>query len=801
MTTTSCFHCAEPVTTGSQFVTVINDQPRLMCCPGCQAVSQAIIDAGLTNYYKFRTEPGSRQTALVPDELNHYSAFDLPEVQQDFVHHQAELSSTSLTIDGITCAACAWLIEHRLKHIPGINSIKVNSTTERAAIKWDNTQIQLSEILNHISQIGYQAAPYQVDEQEKQSKENSRKFLLRLGLAGFATMQVMMFALALYSEYFTDLEVEYRDYFRWVSMIFAAPVVFYSAQPFYFSAVRGMLVGRLNMDVSVSIAICGAYIASCIATVQGTGEVYFESVSMFTFFLLLGRYLEQNARQKAAMSANNLHKLVPLTANRVNQDGSIEEIPAKKLQVGDTVLVKPGEALPADGFVIKGETGVDEAMLTGEQTPVIKSLDSQVYAGTINLDHPLTVSITAVGQQQLVAEIMRMQEDAANTKPKVAEYVDTISNYFTWTILIIAAITYIVWRIYWPEDAFWVTLSVLVATCPCALALATPTAVTCATGLFTRLGIVAKKPGVFEKLPQIEHVVFDKTGTLTCGALTIESIKTFQEVDEEACLKIASALERQSLHPLAAAFNANSQGLVVENAKNVPGFGISGNIGANKYSLGSAAFCQVSAKALSSSDSQTDKQQVYLADESGLLASFTVIDEIRADAKDAVLALKQQNMAISIASGDCSNHVEQVAKSLEITDLHKGMSPADKLSLIQTLERKKATAMFGDGINDAPVLAGANLSIAMGSGAHVTKNSADIVLLSNQLSRFPEAIKIAKFTQKVIKQNLWWALGYNLFIIPLAVTGHVVPYIAAIGMSASSLIVVANSLRLLKVKL
>lgn len=293
MTHPSCFHCQEPVLTGQQFVTRINDRDELMCCPGCQAVSQAIVDAGLLSYYKFRTEPGSKQNALVPEALTQFSAYDLPEVQQDFVHSEDNIESVSLSIDGITCAACAWLIEHKVKQLTGVSQVLVNSTTQRAMISWDKRTVKLSDILGQISRIGYQAAPYQVDEQELNNKLNSRKFLLRLGLAGFATMQVMMFALALYTGYFTDLDVQYRDYFRWVSMLFATPVVLYSAQPFYFSAIRTLLSGKLNMDVSVSIAIGGAYVASCFATVNGTGEVYFESVSMFTFFLLLGRYFDK----------------------------------------------------------------------------------------------------------------------------------------------------------------------------------------------------------------------------------------------------------------------------------------------------------------------------------------------------------------------------------------------------------------------------------------------------------------------------------------------------------------------------
>jgi Cu2+-exporting ATPase len=787
-----CFHCGEPVLTGSQFTTRINSHDEQMCCPGCQAVSKAIIDAGLSNYYKFRTEMGSKQTALVPDALSTFSAFDLPEIQQDFVYNQSDISSVSLSIDGITCAACAWLIEHKLKYVNGITAIQVNTTTERAQVSWVASEIKLSEILDQISRIGYQAAPYQVDEQEKLSKTNSRKFLLRLGLAGFATMQVMMFALVLYAEFFSDLDVEYRDYFRWVSMIFAAPVVFYSAQPFYFSAIRSIFSGRLNMDVSVSIAILGAYVASCIATVNGTGEVYFESVSMFTFFLLLGRYLEQNARQKASVSSSNLHKLVPVTALLVSPTGN-KEVPAKGLKVGDIILVKPGAAIAADGMIIEGNTCINEAMLTGEQMPVMKSLTHQVYAGTINVEHPIKVEVLAIGQDQLVAEIIRLQEAASNNKPKVALYVDSISNYFTWTILAVALLTYIVWRIYWPEDAFWVTLAVLVATCPCALALATPTAVTCATGIFTRIGVIVRKPGVFEKLTKIDHVVFDKTGTLTCGTFTIDDITLFNNADKEQVLSIAAALESVSLHPIAKAFECyRNHSLHVYEQQSYVGAGLTGLIDGIEYRIGSAEFVGV----------ENDlTQAIYLVKNNEVLAKFTLIDAIREDAIETVKALKQSGCIVSIASGDSSDHVDEIALRVAITDVHKGLKPQDKLSLIQSLQTKRSVAMFGDGINDAPVLAGANLSVAMGSGSAVTKNSADLILLGDQLSRFNDAVHVAKLTDRIIKQNLYWALGYNLFIIPLAVTGHVLPYIAALGMSASSLIVVANSLRLLRVRL
>ena len=794
---TSCFHCNEPVVTGDQFTTIINGQAQPMCCPGCQAVSQAIIDAGLTSYYQFRSEPGQRQSALVPEQLSHYSAYDLPEVQQDFVHKQGDIDTTSLSIDGITCAACAWLIEHKLKPVNGVTNVLVNSTTQRAMVSWDNHIIKLSEILQLISQIGYQAAPYQVDEQEKQSKADSRKFLLRLGLAGFATMQVMMFALALYTGYFTDLDVEFRDYFRWVSLIFAAPVVLYSAQPFYFSALRSLLSGKLNMDVSVSIAIGGAFIASCVATIQGTGEVYFESVSMFTFFLLLGRYFEQTARQKASVSSSNLHKLIPLTAHLFN-DGETTEIAAKRLRIGDIILVKPGEVIAADAIIVSGKSSINEAMLTGEQMPIIKQVNDTVYAGTINVEQPLQLNVTALGQDQLVAEIIRLQEFASNNKPAIALVADRLARYFSATILSIALLTYIVWSFISPDDAFWVTLSVLVATCPCALALATPTAVTCATAIFTRLGIITRKAGVFEKLTQINHVVFDKTGTLTCGHLSIGDVIVDTHHTKQQVLALAAAIEQGSLHPIAQAFTPyyNNQYLVTDVDHHV-GEGISAKIDGQLIKIGKRDFVTTTPLAAAPQNSQV----IYLSINNELVAQIELLDQLRDDSKRTVNALAQNNIALSIASGDNSGHVEYLAQKLGIADVHSGLSPQGKLSLINHLQQTKQVAMFGDGINDAPVLAGANLSVAMGSGSAIAKNSADLILLGDHLSRFNDAITVGKQAQHIIHQNLLWAFAYNVIILPLAVTGHVAPYIAAIGMSVSSLIVVSNSLRLLRIKL
>lgn len=820
MTQSRCYHCDEPILAQEQFFAIIDGTPRPMCCLGCQAVATAIDEAGLQSYYQYRAKPGVRQDQLIPAELAHYNAFDLEEVQQDFVHHDDSYNRVSLSIEGITCAACAWLIEHKLKYQSGIQSIQVNSTTERALVSWDPAKIKLSEILTLISKIGYQAAPFQVDQQEVRAQQQSRKFLLRLGLAGFATMQVMMLALALYAGYFTYLDDEYRDYFRWVSMIFAAPVVFYSAAPFYFSAFRAILTGHLNMDLSVSIAICGAYIASCIATINGTGEVYFESVTMFTFFLLLGRYFEQKARQRASINSSNLHKLTPHVAHKKTGE-SFEEVAAKSLVIGDIYLVKPGETVAVDGVVYMGHSSVNESMLTGEQHPVDKPIGCSVFAGTINIDHPIEVKVTATGQQQLVNEIIRLQEEASNNKPKIAYHVDTISNYFTWVILIISLITYIVWKIYWPEDAFWVTLSVLVATCPCALALATPTAITCSIGRFSRIGVIVRNANVFEVLPKLTQIVFDKTGTLTCGQINLASMTNYTHLDnnhdnkkfsDSTLRAIAAGLEQHSLHPISSAFKPYVDAKIyVTDTKNWVGKGLKGVMNGQDFAIGSAEFLVelgVDMNTVATNQTVDDNQAsalklpaVYLAQDRRLLAQFILTDRLRDDAKETVNRLKLMGYQLAIASGDSSAEVTSIAKQLNITDINQGMSADGKLELIKKKQQHDIVAMFGDGINDAPVLAGADLSVAMGSGAALTKSAADLILLGDELVRFTQAITLANKTSRIIKQNLYWALLYNLFIIPLAVTGHVAPYIAALGMSLSSLLVVTNSLRILRVHL
>jgi len=795
-----CYHCGEPVPSGSDFSVTIDGQPRAMCCPGCQAVAQTIIDSGLASYYSFRTGPAATAGYLVPVALQGLEHYDIPEIQQQFVHrnnrHDHEIT---LSVDGITCAACAWLIEKQLYQLPGIVRVGVNTATRRAHIRWDPQQLSLSRILAAIGHIGYQAAPFQPVEQERAYQAQVKDYLKRLGVAGLATMQVMMFTIALYTEAFGEMEAEYHHYFRWVSLLFATPVLLYAAQPFYLNALRALRSLHLGMDVPVSLALLGAFAASAYATVTGTGEVYFESVSMFTFFLLLGRFFEVRARRQASEIASNLLKMVPTLATRITAAGQ-ETVPVQALEMGDHILVRPGETVPADGTIVDGESEQDEALLTGESLPVFKAAGAQVYAGAVNLISPITVAVTEVGSGSLLSTIVRLQEQAQQSKARVARLADRISRVFVGGLLLVALATWGYWHIHAPADAFWITLAVLVATCPCALSLATPTALTCGTSRLNQLGLLIRQPHVLETLANIDHVIFDKTGTLTEGKLTLAQCvvaanQTDDPLDEDSLKAIAAALESTSEHPIAKAFSAyRNDGYQATQVRNYPGLGISARIDGREFRLGSAAFCQT--------DQQVDDTggvTIYLSRDGRLLARFTLRDKLRPAARVLIERLQDHDITTILLSGDSSAHVYQVAARLGIPRVIAGATPEQKLAYLKQHRAKgAATLMLGDGINDAPVLAGADVSIAMGSGSDLAKMSADAVLLGDDLTKVHHALDIAARTGNIIRQNLLWALGYNLMLVPLAASGLVAPYLAAIGMSLSSLLVVTNSLRLLK---
>lgn len=787
-----CFHCNEVIPKGVNLHVSILGSSQAMCCQGCAAVAQTIIESGLEDYYQHRTAAAPSAQGLVPDALVKMLEYDDESVQLEFVAQNENSKEVLLSIEGIACAACAWLIEKQLSHIPGVQKIHVNSTTQRATLVWDDKQVKLSQLLQSIHKLGYNATPFQTDKQEEIDRKLYRSHLLKLGVAGLATMQVMMFAIALYGDLFEDMELIYRDYFRWVSLIMATPVLLFSAQPFYFGAYRSLKAKTLNMDVPVSIALLGAYSASLYATINGTGEVYFESVSMFTFLLLLGRLLELRARRKASETSSNMLKLVPKLAMRIDETGQQQKVAASQLKQSDIIVILPGEVVPADGQVVFGESEFDESSLTGESLPITKKLGDKVFAGTINHEQTVHLEVEAVSQNTFIANIMRLQEQAQSEKPKIATIADSVARYFVFGLLVIAALTYTYWHFHSPDDAFWITLAVLVATCPCALSLATPAALTAATHKLSKTGLLVKRGHVLESLAKVTSVVSDKTGTLTEGKLQIKQVNCLGDVNELTTLNLIGALEAQSSHPIANAFS-EYQGYAATNIEHHTGLGLSGEVDGKKLKLGKASFCGQAAEPIAG------MLELVLMVEDKLAARVYLSDTIKKDAVSFSQGLKARDISLSMLTGDDSAQVEYVAKQLHITDIASGALPQQKLEVVKTkTQNSPHLLMLGDGVNDSPVLAAAPLSVAMGLGTDIAKSSADAVLLGSKLSTLLTAMDLAKKTKKIIAQNLAWALGYNALILPLAVAGIVTPYMAAIGMSLSSLAVLTNSLRLNK---
>ncbi|NKJ66696.1 cadmium-translocating P-type ATPase [Vibrio chemaguriensis] len=784
----SCYHCGEDVPANTDFKVDILGESRKMCCPGCETVAQTIVDSGLVSYYQYRTAPAEKAD-LVPEQLQALIHYDNEDVQSEFVRNRENVSEVTLSLEGVSCAACAWLIEKQVSNTAGLVSIRVNTTTNRALLAWDKTQVRLSELLSVIHKLGYKAAPFEADKQEASYHRMMKQYLYRLGIAGLATMQVMMLAVALYLEVFGDLEPEFKNYFRWVSLIFATPVLLYSALPFYLNAWRSIKGRTLGMDVPVSIALIFAYVASLIATVTEQGEVFFESISMFTFFLLVGRFLEMRARRKAAAASGNLLKLIPAIATTL--DG--EQIPVKTLKVGDRIRVLPGEHIPADGKVISGRIHIDESMLTGESVHVVKREGDALYAGTLNGDESFELEVMSSKADSMISNIVRLQDEAQHSKPKIAEIADVVARYFVGAILIISAGTWFYWHQTKPDDAFWIMLSVLVATCPCALSLATPTALTCATSRMGNFGILLRKGHVFETLCKINHLVVDKTGTLTKGDIEICDTKVLSDLPKEDCLSLAAALEAHANHPIARSFASYANDdFVVYEVQNVIGSGIEGIWNGKVVKIGSAAFVQ--------GKESEESHAVYLSVDGEHVASFYYRDPIRKESKAFVQRFADAGIKTTLLTGDSLSNARPVANEIGIDHVVASAKPEDKLAYLKSLDEDSITMMVGDGINDAPTLAGAHLSVAMGGGTDVAKASADMTLLGDNLEKLLEARLLALRTRKIIRENLAWSLGYNLLILPLAVAGLVAPYIAVVGMSASSIIVVSNSLRLLKEK-
>jgi Cu2+-exporting ATPase len=800
---TTCYHCGEIVPNGLDLSLEIEKNIQPMCCVGCQCVAQAIVDNGLEEYYRFRTAPAQKGEQLIPEQLQRNKLLDDDSLQDEFTYQCDEYKETILTVDGISCAACAWLIEMQLSKVTGLISINVNATSQRATLRWNNNTVQLSELINHIANIGYTALPFKASTAEQLNKKQSKSYIKRLGISGILMMQVMMIAFGLYFGAFSGMAEYNLIYLRYTSLLLTLPIVTYGALPFYKGAINALKIKRLSMDVPVALAISLAFSASAWATVTQQGEVYFESVAMFTFLLLIGKFLEFRARSRAAEVSANLLKLMPMTATKlIDENGKQKELllPAKKLVPQDIVLIKPGEVVPADGVIISGASQINEAMLSGEQLPLNKSIGDKVFAGTVNGDGNINVEVKQASEHSFLSQLIRLSELSQAHKPKLAKLSDKIAQYFVAVILLTAIGTALYWQQHLPEEAFWITLSVLVATCPCALSLATPTALTCATTRLNREGIMIKSAHVMETLPKVTTIAFDKTGTLTSGNFSINETLLFPDnktsFTQQQVLAIAAALESFSEHPLAKPFNSfRDYSYQTAQVEIKSGSGIIGKVNNKNYKIGKPNWLLDETV-----DIKLKRASCVLLENEKLIAAFYLTDEIRADAPLLLKKLKQNNITTLMLSGDNATGCAIVQASLQLDEVHSALTAEDKMALLKQKQNNKNTtvAMVGDGVNDTPVFGAAHVSIAMGSGTDIAKSGADVILLNNRLKSITSLTHVANKTRRIIWQNYFWAFGYNTIVLPLAVAGYITPYMAVIGMSASSILVITNSLRLLK---
>ncbi|WPC06960.1 heavy metal translocating P-type ATPase [Pseudomonas benzenivorans] len=790
-----CFHCGLPVPAGSRFQARILGEPRELCCPGCQAVAEAIVAGGLEHYYKHRSDTAANPQALpqaLPDEL---ALYDRAEVQASFVEHQGELSETCLLIEGISCAACGWLIEKHLRALPGVAEAQLNLSNQRLQVRWADSQLPFSQLLAELRRIGYAGHPWQADSASAQLTRENRRAMRELGVAGLLWIQVMMATMATWPEFNIDLSAELDQILRWTSLFLTTPIVFYCCGQFFRGALRDLRTRHLSMDVSVSLAIGGAYAAGIWSTVTGQGELYFDAVGMFALFLLAGRYLERRARERTAAATAQLVNLLPASCLRLDEQGQSQRILLSELQVGERVLVPPGALLPADGRILSGHSSVDESLLTGEYLPRPRGEGDEVTAGTLNVEGPLTVEVEALGDATRLSAIVRLLERAQSAKPRLAEVADRVAQWFLLIVLVTAAAVGLAWWQIDPARAFWVVLALLVATCPCALALATPTALTAATGSLHKLGLLLTRGHVLEGLRQIDTVIFDKTGTLTEGRLTLGAIHPLGELDADACLALAAALENRSEHPIARAFGQAAQ--AAERVESMPGRGLQGRVQGRLLRIGQPTFVAELGDLPAPAIPGDQGQWLLLGDEQGPLAWFVLDDRLRDDAPELLAACRAQGWQVLLLSGDSSPMVAEVARQLGIEQARGGLTPDAKLAELQRLhEQGHRVLMLGDGVNDVPVLAAADISVAMGSATDLAKTSADAVLLSNRLSSLVQAFDLARRTRRIIIENLAWASLYNGLVLPFAALGWITPIWAALGMSLSSLLVVLNALRL-----
>jgi Cu+-exporting ATPase len=792
MSLISCDHCQQSYEQDIMIEDSSNGKTHYFCCNGCQGVYHLLNSDGMGSFYdKLGKNKIERPLALEEDS----SQFDMDSFKQRYIKETSEgFSRVDLIIEGIHCAACVWLNEKILDETDGVVEATINFSNNKAKIIWDEDTISLSQIIDKIRSIGYNAYPYERTESEKQAVKKNRDYFLKMSIAIFASLNIMMIGVAKYTGFFTGMSASMLQMVHVAEFIFATPVLFYSGQIFFKGAYYGLRNKIINMDFLVITGATLTYIYSLFVLFGSQGHSYFDSVAMIITFVLVGKYLEVIGKKSATDTMDKIKAYIPLEAT-VIKDNVKEVVPIDTIIVGDIIEVKNGEKASVDGEVISGISSFDESSISGESIPVKKEIGDKVYSGTINLDGVIRYKATKNYANSTLNTIVELLEDALNSKPEIEQLTNNLSRYFSITILILALATFLGWQFSGGdfEKALIITISVIVIACPCALALATPIASLVGISWLSSRGLLFKEAKYIETFNKIDTVVFDKTGTLTNGKLNVTKA-TFTNKDEDN-INLLYSLVDSSTHPVSIGIKnylkdnfENLKHLDLENVNQIPAVGLEAQYKEKKLFGGKDESLQTTSFVFKINDE--------------VLISFELEDSLKLYAKETITYLKENNIEVVMCSGDNQSVVKKIADEIGITNYYASMDPKEKAKYIQTLKNENKTVMMvGDGVNDTVALAHADIAIAMGNSADITLSVSDVVVMNNKLEGIIDSFIISKRTFKFIKQNLKISLLYNLLTIPLAIAGYVIPLIAALSMSLSSLLVVGNSSRIKKEEL
>ncbi len=801
-----CYHCGVALSADNYFMATVSDKTRFFCCLACQSVCEAIHNAGLESFY-VKTAEGVILNNPSDSEAFLFDEDDDEQGLTDLISGQGDEKTIYLLVEGIQCAACTWLIEQTLSATKGVVSADVNLTNKRVKLDWDSRVCTLASILRVLKEVGYTAVPYEHVSTKAIQDKQQRNLLYRMAFAGFSALNMMWISIALYSG---AAQGEFAGWFFWLSFFIATPTLFYSGYPFLANAITGLLHRRLTMDLPIAIGATVTYGYSCYALFSASNDhhIYFDTVVNFLFIILLGRYLEARAKQHALRATHRLVQLQPKLATLVKGE-TTQRVPIHSVRKHDYIMVKPGQKVPVDGVIREGQSTVDEAVLSGESSPVIKYQGDSVYAGSINHEGAFVVEVQATQNNTALAKIIKLMEDAQASKAPIQTLADRIVPWFVGTTLLLATLTFVLWSQIDSEKALMAAISVLIITCPCALGLATPMSVAVAIGEAAKRGIMIKQGAALEHLSRINHLVFDKTATLTEGKFHVVNVVTAEDYSNKQVMALAASAEQASQHSIAQAIVKEAQLLgcslpAMSDFMSFPGQGIEAQVDYQDVMVGTMSWLQSKGIVFSpewlnrlAEEEYTGLSCAFVVLNKRIIALIALQDKLRKDALATLSKLQKEGLTTSVLSGDRETTVKTVLKDVRHITIQAEVLPAGKIARIRGLQQEGAcVAMIGDGVNDSPALVQADVGIALAGGTDVSVANADIVLMHNTLLDVFYVKKLANKTMSVIRQNLYLSIGYNIVFVPLAMFAFLSPLMAAVSMPISSLLVIANTMRI-----